>query len=146
MTNKRCSSTHKPKAFVLSFKKPAAHRSLKVDNYTLNSQHDIHVCLQNSLIPVVMVNTGGQVMPGQKLQITSDLLEAVATGQSSLDVVYTLVPTVNNPKKGSAKSNGYTYLLQCLCSYGVIQLKFCVVVDLLQRYTMQNCLGERLTM
>lgn len=56
--------------------------------------------LQNSMTPVVVANNGGQVMPGHKLQISTDLLQVKAMGQSSSDVIYTLVPTVNNPRKG----------------------------------------------
>ena len=52
------------------------------------------------MTPVVVANNGGQVMPGHKLQISTDLLQVKAMGQSSSDVIYTLVPTVNNPRKG----------------------------------------------
>ncbi|XP_076458587.1 LOW QUALITY PROTEIN: extracellular matrix organizing protein FRAS1-like [Babylonia areolata] len=55
--------------------------------------------LKNSQTPVVVTNTGGQVMRGQRLQISNDLLEVRAVDPSS-DVIYTLVPTLNNPKKG----------------------------------------------
>ena len=61
--------------------------------------------LQNSKTPVVVANNGGQVMAGHKLQISNDLLEVKAMGQSSSDVIYTLVPTVNNPRKGKSRND-----------------------------------------
>ena len=63
------------------------------------------VSLQNSMTPVVVANNGGQVMPRHKLQISNDLLQVKAMGQSSSDVIYTLVPTVNNPRKGKRKDS-----------------------------------------
>ena len=65
------------------------------------------VSLQNSLTPVIVANNGGQVTPGHKLQISSDLLEVKAIGQSSSDIIYTLVPTVNNPRKGEWRKKLY---------------------------------------
>lgn len=55
---------------------------------------------QNSLMPVVLANAGGQVWPGEKMLISRDILEVKAMDPKSSAIVYTLNPTVNNPKKG----------------------------------------------
>ncbi|KAK7498552.1 hypothetical protein BaRGS_00010212, partial [Batillaria attramentaria] len=60
----------------------------------------IKLRLKNSMTPVIVANNGGQVLAGRQLQITKDLLEVKPVDSSSSDVIYTLVPTVNNPKKG----------------------------------------------
>ena len=56
--------------------------------------------LQVPSLPLVIHNEGGVLTPGGLLQITPDLLQVKVTGQSSADVIYSLVPTLNNPQKG----------------------------------------------
>lgn len=51
-------------------------------------------------MPVVLANAGGQVWPGEKMLISRDILEVKAMDPKSSAIVYTLNPTVNNPKKG----------------------------------------------
>jgi len=57
------------------------------------------------MLPMLVNNNVGHVEAGAMLQLTSDLLMAKVMDFDNTptnDIIYTLLPTVNNPKEGKS--------------------------------------------
>lgn len=63
----------------------------------------ILIAFQDDVLPMLVQNGVGSVANGNMLKLTSELLRAKVMDKNkapSSDIIYTLVPTINNPKYG----------------------------------------------
>ncbi|XP_069123568.1 extracellular matrix organizing protein FRAS1-like [Argopecten irradians] len=71
--------------------------------HLLNFIININIRIKDNVIPVLVNNKLGRLTSGDMLQLTPDLLLAEVMDfdkTPTRDIIYTLMPTVNNPKQG----------------------------------------------
>ncbi|XP_048248290.1 extracellular matrix organizing protein FRAS1-like isoform X2 [Haliotis rufescens] len=69
----------------------------------LNTIININVRAENSRLPVLINNRGTQVVSREMVQLSKEMLQAQAMDIDNVrtgDLIYTLMPSVNNPKHG----------------------------------------------